>query len=64
MQNPIYDFIYDVENTMNSITSSSIMGFVDQVLNVRYGSYTQEKFDQLLDEFCHIAIEPALGGKS
>lgn len=36
------------------------MGFVDQVLNVRYGSYTQDKFDQLLDEFCQIAIELAL----
>ena len=64
MQNPIYDFIYDVENTMNSITSSSIMGFVDQVLNVRYGSYTQEKFDQLLDEFCQMAMRVTLADKS
>lgn len=59
MQNPTRNFINNDENTMNSIASSSIIGFVDQVLNHKYGSYTRNKFDQLLDKFCQIAIELA-----
>ncbi len=64
MQHPERNFIEDDENTMRPAASSSIMGFVDQVLNVRYGNYTQEKFDQLLDEFCQIAIGSVLGDES
>ena len=64
MQNPAHDFIDNDESTMNSITSSSIMGFVDQVLNVKYGSYSPEKFDRLLDEFCQMVMELALGDKA
>ena len=64
MQNQTQNFINDDENTMNTAVSSSIIGFVDQVLNHKYGSYTQDKFDQLLDEFCQIAIELAVSDGS
>ncbi len=53
----IRTFIRDDENTMNSAAVSSIMGFVDKALKVRYGNYTQEKFCQLLGEFCQMVIE-------
>ncbi len=59
MQNPTYRFTEDHENTINPAATSSIIGFIDQVLNVRYGSYPPARFVRLLDEFCQIAIELA-----
>ncbi len=40
MQNSIQNFINKGENTMNFAVTSSVMGFVDRVLNVRYGNYS------------------------